>query len=57
MSSLRTSFRRLRTPRRSPDVTGVQFCEGCAEVTDRAARATARRRSQEAALSLHSIRV
>ncbi|MFI8767401.1 hypothetical protein ACIGN6_21145 [Streptomyces sp. NPDC053792] len=57
MASLRTSFRRLRGVRRSPSVADVQFCDGCAEVTDRVARASARRRSQEAALTLHAIRV
>ncbi|MFI8514022.1 hypothetical protein ACIGHB_23125 [Streptomyces sp. NPDC085460] len=57
MSALPTPLRQLLRVRRSPSVTGVQFCDSCAEVTDPAARAAARRHSQQAALSLHSVRI
>ncbi|WP_164992369.1 hypothetical protein [Streptomyces sp. L2] len=57
MSSLRTSFRRLLSTRRSAYVAGVQFCDGCAGVTDRVTRAAAHHSSQKVKLTSRTIHI
>ncbi|MEU8673475.1 hypothetical protein [Streptomyces sp. NPDC048560] len=56
MPSIRRSIRNFRRARNDAFSAGVQFCDGCAKVTDSGHRYAEIRRSQASALSLYGPR-
>lgn len=57
MSSIRRSIRNFRRARNDVFVSGVRFCDGCAEVSLSASRYAETRRAQATTLPLYGPRV
>ncbi|MFD6968561.1 hypothetical protein [Streptomyces sp. NPDC059979] len=57
MPSIRRSIRNFRRARHDAFVSGVRFCDGCAEVSLSASRYAETRRAQASTLPLYGPRV